>query len=154
MIKNRLIKIDGDTPSILLCTYGTIRKRGSLYSRFLENKSLYQGEITTYPEYQMWNNGFYPIVSNGSNSIVCDVFKISQQKVFEDILILEGCSGILDNPDDMYQLHLINTEFGQAYMFLQPDYKGLEKDKIKTGDWLKRPLPETKKFINGKIIHL
>jgi len=120
-------------PYVLLCAYGSLRLNQTNWRRFLENKSKYLGTIITEPNYEMYNLGLFPIICPGKTSIVCDVIKISSQRILESILKLESCSN--EN-----ELNYIDTEFGRAIIFVQKDYKPTQNNLIKSGNWNIKPL--------------
>jgi len=135
----KLLQIDGDTKYILICCFGSLRKNfGSNYDRYLKNKSQWLGQIRTKPEYKMLSMGTYPVVVKGTKSIICDVFKISSNRVLQDIFTLEGiCENCESNA---HKLQKILTEFGEAYIFLDENIDIKHGILVNEGDWFKRPL--------------
>lgn len=140
----RHIEINEDNPSQLILCYGTLKKNNYNWHYFLEGKSIHLGEFITEPAFTMYTTGTFPVITTGSTSIVCDLFKVRSNKVLQDIFNLEGCGGQLNNPDDFYKLKEINTPEGKAIIFWQPEYEGSPEAIIKNedniADWNRRPL--------------
>lgn len=131
------IEINAETPSVLICTYGTLRKGRTNFMRFLENRCNYLGTYSTERKYTMYNMGMYPIVvDKGNSSIVYDLFEIRSRHVLENIHHLEGCTGIPGHPDNWYDIQKIVTPHGIAYMYLQHEEPNAVRYNIITqGDW-------------------
>lgn len=135
------IQINENNPFIILLCYGTLLKGFSNYSYYLENRSEYLGTFKTEPIFTMFGRNWnFPIVTTyGDTAIHCDVFKIRSSAVLERIHALEGCSGIPNNPTDMYNIQEMETPYGKAYIYVQDKPYSIE-EKIYSGNWRNRLL--------------
>jgi len=103
--------------------------KGSVKNKILlEYKSEYLGNILTEPIFTMYNLGYTCILGKGSSAIHCEVYKITQNAVLQNLLKYI-CGG---------QAKLIETEFGNAFIFWQPDFVGAKEQLIESGDYRKR----------------
>jgi gamma-glutamylcyclotransferase (GGCT)/AIG2-like uncharacterized protein YtfP len=133
------IQINAETPYVDIAVYGTLRKDCSNH-HYLENKSQFLGQTLTEPLFKMYNTGHFPILTNGDQRIVVEIYRISSQRILDSVNRLEGCSGYENNPDDWYKIRRISTELGDAYIYVQPEYTGPESQLIKSNDWNNRSL--------------
>lgn len=133
------VEINKENPYVLICVYGTLRKGEGNYRRILENTdSEHLGTYRSEKNFTMYGrkSGF-PIITEGSSSIVYEVFKVKDQNVLNRLHSLEGCSGIPGHKDNWYDIVPIETPHGQGWIYLQHGYKPYAGDIsiIPTGDW-------------------
>lgn len=109
-----------------LFTYGTL-KRG-FHNAFYLKDARFLGEFTTDSVYSMYNFGNYPAVSEiGNYAIQGEVYEIGEAQLASTDR-LEWCP-------DFYQRVLIETNFGEAWMYVVSEHLCVDKVKI-TGNWL------------------
>jgi len=102
---------------ILVFVYGTLKK--GFHNHYLLAGSQYLGNAKTEPIYQMYSAGGFPIVSReGDKEIIGEVYSVSEacKKALDR---LEGFTGEQGNPDNWYDVDVINTEYGEAFMYCQ-----------------------------------
>ena len=106
--------------------YGTL-KQGFHNAFYLQN-ARFLGEFVTDPVYSMYNFGTYPAVSElGKTAIKGEVYEISQAQL-ESIDRLEWCP-------EFYQRVMIQTSFGEAWMYVVSEQLCVDKINI-AGNWL------------------
>jgi gamma-glutamylcyclotransferase (GGCT)/AIG2-like uncharacterized protein YtfP len=114
---------------ILVATYGTLRLDQGNYNHLLKNKSDYIGKtsITGFDIIPGWGFPYAREKENKNEGIVVvDVFKVDPQ-VFKNLDRLEGYPSFYDRK-------LINTEFGEAWIYFYNQAKG---EPLPDGDWVK-----------------
>lgn len=131
------IEINEQNPSIKIAVYGTLLSGYGNHAYYLKNKSTFIGNHMTEPKYTMYNTGGFPIVSpKGSTPIECEIYEIRQQGVLERVHSLEGFRGIIDDPNNWYNMKKIDTPYGEAYMYVQEKETNLPI--VKSGKWRSR----------------
>lgn len=105
--------------------YGSL-KRGYGNHHFLE-KSMYQGNIVTHPEYTMYSLGAFPaVVEGGDTSIHGEVYEVTDSTM-EALDFLEGYPSF-------YNRKKISTMYGDAWMYYhdeEPSHAGV----VESGEW-------------------
>lgn len=111
--------------------YGTLR-RGHGNHRLLATSEFIR-EYVTEPKYTMVSKGGFPAVKEGGDkAIVCELYKVSDEQVYKQVMRLEGCTGIKDHPDNWYNFVDIEVDGVMAHMFIMNNTTGPE---IISGDW-------------------
>ena len=101
----------------LIFAYGTLKK--GYHNHYLLENSEYLGEHVTEEQYTMYSAGGFPIVEReGSNSIPGEVYRVDDTTLSR-LNRLEGCTGIQYDPNNWYDFDVIQTEFGDAMMYVQ-----------------------------------
>lgn len=113
---------------MLLFTYGSLKTGQWLHEHYLMGAK-YAGEYTTEPKYTMLNLGNYPgVVHNGTTSIMGEVWEIDAEALM-NIDVAEGYP-------EFYDRELIDTEYGQAWMYFLSERYQDHYPEIKSGIWL------------------
>lgn len=137
MKQQKRIEINAETPIQKIAVYGTLREGWGNGERLLKGQGKFLGIHNTEPNYTMYTTGGFPIVSpKGNTSIEIEVYEIADNDVLRRIHALEGCTGIVGDPQNWYDLMPIETPFGEAYMYVQPNYKSNRV--IESGNWNKQ----------------
>jgi gamma-glutamylcyclotransferase (GGCT)/AIG2-like uncharacterized protein YtfP len=111
---------------IRLFAYGTLKN--GFHNAFYLQDARYLGEFTTDPGYSMYNFGNYPAVSEiGITSIQGEVYEISEQQL--------ASTDRLEWYPEFYQRVLIETRFGEAWMYVVPEQLCTDNTKI-SGNWI------------------
>jgi len=106
--------------------YGTLKK--GFRNAFYLQDARFLGEFSTDPVYSMYNFGTYPAVSElGKTAIEGEVYEISRAQL-EQIDRLEWCP-------EFYQRVMIQTRFGEAWMYVVSEQLCIDKIPI-SGSWL------------------
>ena len=106
--------------------YGTLKK-GFRNAVYLEN-ARFLGEIITDPVYSMYDFGNYPAVSEmGKIAIEGELYEIDEE--------LLASIDRLEWYPKFYQRMIIETSFGNAWMYVVNESLCVEKIKI-NGNWL------------------
>ncbi|OLQ92064.1 gamma-glutamylcyclotransferase [Vibrio ponticus] len=108
----------------LVFVYGTLR-RGESNHHFL-SAAQFLGLHETAAEYAMYDLGAYPAVISGHQSIFGEVYLIDNE-------ILNSLDRLEDVPVE-YRRELINTPFGDAWIYIFQDEKKLNSI-ISSGNW-------------------
>lgn len=109
-----------------LFVYGSL-KRG-YYNDIYLSSARFLGEHTTRDEFSMYDFGTYPAVSERGNScIVGEVFAINEHHL--------ASTDQLEWYPDFYQRVLIETEYGEAWMYIVNERLCVGK-KLLAGVWL------------------
>ncbi len=111
----------------LVFVYGTLRQ-GESNHHFLAGAQLL-GMHETQPEYALYDLGAYPAVIQGHNTILGEIYLIDDDT-------LQALDKLEDVPIE-YRRELIDTPFGQAWIYLYQDITQLDT-LISTGDWCLR----------------
>jgi len=110
---------------IRLFVYGSL-KRGFHNASYLSS-ACFLGAHTTRAEYSMYDFGNYPAVcASGSTCIVGEVYQICEQ--------LLASTDRLEWYPDFYQRVLINTDHGEAWMYIVSEQLCGKKKQL-TGIW-------------------
>lgn len=108
-----------------VAVYGTLRYGFNNHKLLM--KSNFLGKTKTEPIFTMYGN-FIPWVSNGgSTAITVEVYEIDTE-TFKQLDWLEGYP-------NYYDRRLINTEFGEAWIYFIDHRKNYE-NVIESGDWV------------------
>ena len=111
---------------IRLFVYGTLKK--GFHNNFYLRDARYLGEFTTDPGYSMYSFGNYPAVcETGDTPILGEVYEISEQ--------LLASTDRLEWYPEYYQRVLIETSFGEAWMYVVREQLCTDKIKI-SGNWI------------------
>lgn len=111
---------------ILIFVYGTLKK--GLRNHSLLESSEYLGEFKTGPKFTLSNFGRYPVVSGGGETaILGEVYSISDNT----LKILDK----LERHPDWYHRILIETPFGDAYIYIMDESDVIDQPIIKNGIW-------------------
>ena len=107
--------------------YGTL-KQGYHNHRLLAQATLL-GEFTTPPNYTMYHLGGFPaVVMDGNTAIIGEVYEVDRQE-FQQLDFLEGYP-------DFYTRDIIETDYGDAWMYHITDVSSLEHSPVVTsGNW-------------------
>lgn len=111
----------------LVFVYGTLRQ-GQTHHHLLASAD-FLGFHATLPIYNLYDLGAYPAVVEGHHTITGEVYSID-----DDTLTT------LDQLEDVpvaYRRELIETPFGQAWMYLYQEASQLEV-LISSGDWCQK----------------
>ena len=111
----------------LVFVYGTLRKGESNHDVLSQAQLL--GQHETPPEYALYDLGAYPAVITGHQVIFGEVYLIDED-------ILKALDELEDVPVE-YRRELIDTPFGQAWIYLYQDASLLDVI-ISSGDWCQR----------------
>ncbi|WP_162063505.1 gamma-glutamylcyclotransferase [Vibrio taketomensis] len=111
----------------LVFVYGTLRQGESNHS-FL-SQAQFLGQHETPPEYALYDLGAYPAVVTGHQVIIGEVYLIDQG-------ILKSLDELEDVPIE-YRRELIETPYGQAWIYLYQDASQLDV-LISSGNWCQR----------------
>lgn len=105
-----------------VAVYGTLRQ-GFWNHKLLEN-STFLGKTKTEPRFTMYGHGVPWITNTGSTEITVEVYEIDEE-TFQRLDFLEGYPSYYDR-------QLINTEFGEAWIYFRYIEGGFVID---SGDW-------------------
>jgi gamma-glutamylcyclotransferase (GGCT)/AIG2-like uncharacterized protein YtfP len=131
--EQKRIEINEENPKVLLLCYGTLLS-GYGNNRLLKGKSTLLGEHITEPNFTMYTTGGFPIVSpNGNTAIHGEVYEVTDNNVLQSVHNLEGFGGIMNHPRNWYDVMPVETEFGTAYMYVQPNFSN--NHIIESGNW-------------------
>ncbi|GAB2642422.1 gamma-glutamylcyclotransferase family protein [Vibrio panuliri] len=111
----------------LVFVYGTLRQ-GESNHHYLANAQLL-GLHETAPNYALYDLGAYPAVISGHQAIFGEVYLV-------DEVMLQALDQLEDVPVE-YRRELIDTPFGQAWIYLYQDASLLDVI-ISSGDWSQR----------------
>lgn len=111
----------------LVFVYGTLR-RGEKHCNYLAS-SEYLGQFETLPHYALFDLGKYPGMSTGQQSIVGEVYRIS-----DDTLKLLD---ILEDVPNEYIREKIETLYGIAWVYIYQSTYDIDAA-IRSGDWCQR----------------
>lgn len=133
------VEINETFPEAILLTYGTLRLNQPNYRHLLEGNSEYLGEFITSPDFVMFgkHSGFPIVCDGGDIAIKCDVFRVTDNDVLQNVHRLEGCTGIPSHPSNWYDIMPIDTPYGQGWMYIQHEEFNSENI-IHSGDWLNK----------------
>lgn len=100
----------------LLAVYGTLKQNKGNH-HYLKNAK-YLGTCVTEPDYTMYSMGGFPAVTlNGQTPITLEVYAVDDEKIVDDINMLEGYSGVRNHPRNWYDTVDVKTPFGSAEMY-------------------------------------
>ena len=109
-----------------LFVYGTL-KRGFRNAFYLKDAD-YLGDFTTCTDYSMYDFGGYPAVSQESGSAIAgEVYELSPENL--------AATDRLEWYPDLYQRVLIETVYGEAWMYVVQSTLCVGKTRL-SGDWL------------------
>ncbi|WP_428774954.1 gamma-glutamylcyclotransferase family protein [Vibrio sp.] len=111
----------------LVFVYGTLRQ-GESNHHYMQSAQLL-GLHETQPEYALYDLGPYPAVIEGHHAIQGEVYLVDSETLAE-----------LDKLEDVpveYRRELIDTPYGQAWIYLYQDSAHLDS-LIASGDWCQR----------------
>ncbi|WED22127.1 gamma-glutamylcyclotransferase [Vibrio sp. JC009] len=111
----------------LVFVYGTLRK-GECNHHLLES-SEYLGMYETEPDYQLFDLGEYPGLSDGKSSVTGEVYHIDEATLAK--------LDLLEDVPVEYRRESINTPFGSAWIYIYQDVVP-EDQVIDSGNWLFR----------------
>lgn len=111
----------------LVFVYGTLRK-GECNHSLLQN-SEYLGMFETEPNYQLFNIGSYPGVTEGNCRVIGEVYRINDDTL-KQLDILE------DVPIE-YIRESIETPYGSAWFYIYNGVSSLDET-ITSGNWVYR----------------
>lgn len=126
---------------VLTGVYGTLRVgQRNHYGRLDQPGVKFIGTTKTEPTFTMYGKGQgFPVVKrSGETSLTLEVYEVSNPQVMQRLNSLEGCTGITGDPKNWYDIVPIQTEFGEAMIYVQDNYNGNPNSIIKSGDWLDR----------------
>lgn len=126
---------------VLISVYGTLRSGcGNHQGRLDQPGVKFIGTTKTEPKFTMYgkNAGFPVVKREGQTSLTLEVYEVSSPQVMSKLNSLEGCTGITDHPSNWYNIVPIETEFGQAMIYVQDTYNGSKESIIESGDWMNR----------------
>jgi gamma-glutamylcyclotransferase (GGCT)/AIG2-like uncharacterized protein YtfP len=119
---------------VLFAVYGSLKK-GS-YNNYLLGNSEYLGVHKTEPSYSLYDGGFPVVERDGTTPITCEVYKATDQRIINSIFSLEGCaSQVQGDPNNWYDFDMINTEHGNAVMFVMDKGQSGRTTLINSGVW-------------------
>lgn len=109
----------------LVAVYGTLRKSG--WNHSLIEKSLFLGSTRTDNSWKMLVSGI-PFITKGEDSIAIEVYEVDEA-TFRSLDRLEGFP-------NYYDRKIIDTEFGQAWIYFvhSVNLRGLTY--VKNGDYI------------------
>lgn len=115
--------------------YGTLR-RGESNHPWLA-RARYLGSMITRPQYTMIDMGGYPgILSPGRTAIVGEVYQLEENRLPQ--------LDILEEVPELYQREVIETRFGQAWIYVLSDMLRTQMHKAEVhyakighGDWVR-----------------
>lgn len=117
----------------LLAVYGTLKK-GHGNHHYMGNSQLL-GEHRTEPNFTMRSMGGFPAVSlNGQTSIHVEVYKVNDKQTLSHINSLEGYRGVKDDPNNWYDVHSIETPYGEADLYYFKD-EPTHLPIVESGSW-------------------
>ena len=130
----------------LVAVYGSLRK--SMSNNLILMSSKFIGTFHSEPEYTMYNiNNMFPgVTKEGYTSIVMEVYEIDKA-VEEKLNRLEGYSENNENSDNFYDRTIINTPYGNAYLYIFND-DTTHFEKVESGDWVKEK-KQTKSMVSN-----
>lgn len=133
------IEINEETPRVLICCYGTLRRGEGNYYAILHKNSEFLGTYETEPIFTMYgrNKGFPIVVDKGETSIQYDVFAIIDPNILNRLHHLEGCTGVPRSELNWYDIKQISTPVGTAYIYVMHT-EGDPEGVISSGNWLDR----------------
>lgn len=119
---------------VLFFTYGSL-KRG-YWNNILLKKSKFLGEHITNPEYTLYNGGFPVVERNGNTAIHGELFLCEDENTISNVFDLEGCSSqIQGDKNNWYDYDKINTQYGEAIIFVMDKGKSNRTQILKSGIW-------------------
>lgn len=97
--------------SELVFVYGTLKRTHGNHVVLLRSGSDFLGEATTKPEYTMYDNGAFPAITKGGNTVIFgEVYKVDHMSY------LDGLEGY----PVFYNRELIDTPYGKAWIYFLP----------------------------------
>lgn len=97
--------------------YGTLKK--GFHNHYLLDKANFLGSTKTSDKYTMHSLGGFPAVTTeGHTSIEVEVYETDDEQTINSINTLEGFTGIKGHAHNWYDTETIETEFGDAEMFV------------------------------------
>ncbi|WP_375752397.1 gamma-glutamylcyclotransferase [Vibrio sp. HN007] len=114
----------------LVFVYGTLRK-GECNHHLLE-RSEYLGMYETEPNFQLFDLGQYPGLTEGGHSIIGEIYRVDNETLAQ--------LDILEDIPIEYRRESIETQFGQAWIYIYQQ-SATPEQVIESGNWLNR-LPQ------------
>ncbi|WED26992.1 gamma-glutamylcyclotransferase [Vibrio sp. DW001] len=111
----------------LVFVYGTLRKGES--NHHVLSDSEYLGFFETEPNYQLFNYGSYPGVTQGNCKVLGEVYSVDDD-------VLQRLDRLENVPID-YRRDPIDTPYGSAWIYLYQEVSPLD-EAITSGNWLYR----------------
>lgn len=140
-VKHKKVEITKDCPSVLICTYGTLRSTPASgngnYRALLEGNGEYLGTYQSEPTYTMYGRhaGFPVVTDNGTTAITYEVFRVTDAAVLANLNGLEGCTGIPGDKRNWYDICPITTPHGQGWIYVMHHSGRATESIIPTGNW-------------------
>lgn len=121
--------------------YGTLLS-GEGNHRLLEDATYLRKE--TILGMNMYNTGGFPAVVEGDRSITGEVYDCDEDTI-QRLHWLEGYDEDRDAEDNLYNPHVVPTEYGSVLLYLWAgDVAGMPV--IESGDWVNRNRNETEEY--------
>jgi len=108
----------------LVFVYGTLR-HGECNHHLL-SQAQWLGNHTTLPIYSLYDLGAYPAVIEGHSAIIGEVYLVDEETLAQ--------LDLLEDHPVTYRRELIETPFGQAWIYIYQDISQLDVI-ISSGDW-------------------
>ena len=125
------LKIDADTPEIILLVSGSLLKGSVRNKVLLEYKSKYLGKVLTGPNFSMYDLGYTCVLSKGNTIIHCEAYSITQDAVLQKIL-KNTCGNEIKTVEIQ--------DLGICYILWNPNFTGTQEQLVPSGDYRKKKL--------------
>lgn len=111
----------------LVAVYGSLRKGLGNHRVLGESKLI--GTTKTEPKFTMFSYGAFPgLLKDGDTEITIEVYKPENNDTWERLDVLEGYP-------DFYDRMIIETEFGNAWMYYNKNAGRYNNGTVDSGDW-------------------
>lgn len=108
--------------------YGTLKLGEGNHSVLGDSKFL-GNAVTQYPDFEMFSNGYYPMVIPGDKHVTGELYEVDDE-VLKDLDMLEGKGVLYDR--FVYSIQTDSGEKTSAYMYIYRGYPDDNKSFIKT----------------------
>ena len=138
------VKVSSEPQGRLYAVYGTLRRGFGNFRALMDNEHCeFLGEYRTQPLFKMVSMGGFPGVimdSEDKHAITVEVFRVKHPGVERSVDGLEGYPG-------WYDKQLIDTPYGQAFIYTQTNAAVGSRPFVESGDW--KQFVEERRKVNG-----
>lgn len=119
----------------LFFVYGTLKRE--YWNNYLFDNGTYLGKFVTEPKYTLFNGPFPVVERGGETSIFGEVFRLRDEDEIQAIFDLERCSSRKQgDPNNWYDFDTINTDWGEAVIFVMDKGTSGRETILKNGKWV------------------
>lgn len=112
---------------IKVFVYGSLRIGFGNHSNFLGNSD-FIGKAKTLPQYSIFSLGPFPgVIKNGETSIQGEIYSVTEEEL--------GRLDSLESHPNWYKREVIETDKGDAWIYLLDSERYGDKEIIKSGIW-------------------